>query len=193
MKILFQLPLVLSLFSLSCTGDPVGPATNEEFYPLSIGDWWDETMVRYDSNRKPVWSGTYHHEVYGTGTGSDGILWYQMGDFQSYSKRPDGIWYVHGQSPDPHPATLVYKYPAHNGDRYGAYEVVSMNEIVRIDLGAFRSVLYRVHINEGERVCLDISVAPGIGRVLMNEISADTNGRLYVSAQWQLTAFHLQQ
>jgi hypothetical protein len=194
--------LLLSILSLSCSESTEPESTT--FIPLNIGNKWQYKVTDFDS------TGNVINQIYGTrtiykDTVVNGIRWYAYtGDFRGNwnTNKSDGYWVF--IEPDSvfsinDTSWIVYKFPTQVGDVYGSAdhptEVVSTNESILVPAGNFRTIHYRIELDDiilySYYVSFDSYVCPGLGIVKTVQMGKKYDGTKFVAMKSELESYSI--
>jgi hypothetical protein len=199
--------LLSSILFLSCSESTEPDSSTFSFIPLTIGNKWEYKVTHFDS------TGNVTNQIYGTrtifkDTVVKGITWYAYtGDFRGNwnTNKSDGYWvFIEPDSVSSINDTswIVYKFPTHLGDIYGSTdhptEVVSTNESISVPAGNFRTIHYRIELDDiiffnYLGVSFDSYVCPGLGIVKTMQIGKKYDGTKFVVWQSELTNHNIKQ
>lgn len=179
----------MSLITYSCSteNDPLGFANpSGDIFPLQIGNKWDYVSLYFDSKSELIDSSFDSEEIISSYE-KDGKEWFSFASswFQ-YSKQTDGIWVKHTQAPDEAQPELVYKFPTYQFENYSNVTVISMDKTIKIGLGYYRTIQYRLSIDDGYT---DLFLCPGIGLIARTKVKKDSNGKFYLARKKELLSY----
>jgi len=197
--------LLLSILILSCSESTEPDSSTFSFIPLTIGNKWEYKVTDFDS------TGNVINQIYGTRTIFEdtvvkGITWYAYtGDFRGNwnTNKSDGYWvFVEGDSGQSINDTswIEYKFPTQVGEVYGnpdyPTEVVSTNEIISVPAGSFRTIHYRIQLDDiifynFLGVSFDSYVCPGLGIIKTMQIGKRYDGTKFVVYQNELASYDI--
>ncbi len=181
--------LVFSLILVACSSENnpiIHQGKNGEIYPLAIGNKWEYSRTIHEPQFNIHSKDTISREIYSSYL-KNGVEWFGIAySFFQISKQSDGIWVQHTQSPNEPTPSLMYKYPTFSGDSYSHWKVISIEKIIKIGLGYFRTIHYRFLLDSETNEYEDFFLCPGIGIIKYHLVRKDNSGKYYISVDQEL-------
>ncbi len=171
------------LIIISCSDNSTkskdGPIQSKDLIPLKIGNYWkykirtfdkDSNQIRFDNDELVI---EQEIEVFGDTT-IDGEKFYGMdhwidrGKYQYFANKDDGVYgFQDNFELGVDSISLYYKYPAFVSDKYnvngGLIEIISTNEAVKVPVGEFNCIVYKITDKKG--IIVKFYISPGTGYV----------------------------
>ncbi|MGA9292291.1 MAG: hypothetical protein WBV81_06845 [Ignavibacteriaceae bacterium] len=193
-SLLIFLLISFTLFMLSSckkSNNPVGPSeTQQQIWPLKIGNTWGYHVVIFDSTGKISNYGNTSISI-STDTAASNETWYKIYNSSTgvyYTDRSDGLWMMSNGL-----QTILYKYPCNVGDVWHFFAdsviVASKDTIVNTSLNKYTCYLYRIFYN-GKPV-VDDYLSPGVGLVAEDYYSSMNSGKVYIKNSLSLISITL--
>ena len=191
-KEIFFLTFSILLFSCSSESNPIIHfEENGKIYPLEIGNKWVYKQIYFDKNSKPIDTSNVSIEI-GSSYEKDGQLWFsRIASWWQYSNQVDGLWTKHTQAPSEAIPYLEYKYPTYEGEKYSNFNVISVNKIIKIGLGYFRTIQYRFSIDAENEGYTDSFLSPGIGLIKFCKIKRNIDCKPYIAMEQELLSYDI--
>lgn len=186
----------LLLFYSGCKDTATEPTTNEQFYPLQIGNYWNYRLLKYDSLGNLTDNSIVLPERILRDTVINGEKWFllnvmgylSMVDIP-YINKSNGLHTWSGRN-----AEIVYKYPANIGDVCGdSLKIVGINQRTTTIAGDFTCVVYKKEKYDPTLfwIYYNTFIAPGYGKVKVEYFQSIDRVKWYKIGEYNLDNFKL--
>jgi hypothetical protein len=158
----------------------VNPTTETvEIVPLKVGNWWSYQTTVYDTSGDIV--STHIDSIFVVkDTLVNGKKYFILSTGVMRWNNDSGLWIPF--TPD---STLLYKYPAQVGDKYGInLKVICKDSSIVVPKGSFKSYGY------SGAVATDF-VSPGVGLIKEEWYKNNSIGIKYIYQKQELLDYHL--
>ena len=193
-SLLTFLLICFSLFMLSSckkSNNPVSPSdTQQQLWPLKIGNSWDYHVVVFDSTGKVSDYGNTSLSI-SSDTVAGNETWYNVynnGTGIYYTNRSDGLWIMSNGL-----QTILYKYPGNTGNSWyffaDSVTIESTDTLVSTTLNKYICYLYRIFY-KGKPIADDY-LSPGVGLVAEDYYSSTISGQVYLKNSLSLISISL--
>lgn len=193
------LPISCSDNSTKSTDDPI---QSKDLIPLKIGNYWKYEIRTFDKDSNQIQFDTgelvieQEIEVF-RDTMINGDKYYGIehlvdkSKHQYFANKEDGVYGFqdHFELGIDDSISLYFKYPASVGDIYnfieGSIEIISTNETVKVLVGEFNCIVYKITDKKGVLVKFYISPGTGYVKIYFNGTTLD-GGDLSDIFIWEL-------
>ena len=201
-SILITLLLSIALLALSSCkkSNPVStPTTQQQTFPLAIGNTWLTLYTIYDTTGSMMGTISDTARV-ASDTVVSGETWYFISSQVSkgpiyYANEANGVWELTLGSSSP---TLLYKYPANVGDTWSVQgsgfsfnqgSLHSNNASITVPKGTYACYDYRML--ENSQLIEEAYFYAGVGVVQLDSYSSTNSGRSYLRVHGELVSSSL--
>lgn len=189
---------------VSCKNEsPVSPNLPEFLFPLKVGNWEVLRTSTFDTTGTEWYP--FNDSIYvfaDTIIASDHWFLTTYGNYFAFTNKSDGVWgckidwnYFQGGYYF-YPASLLFKYPANEGDQWevhpdtSSWSLVSKSASIQVPHGLHTCYLYKLtEAFFDQRI--DYYVEPGVGIVAEKHYSRTDSGREYLRQSSVLVSYRL--
>ena len=181
----------LFMFSSCKKNNPVSPLeTQQQIWPLKIGNTWGYHVVIFDSTGTVSNYGNTSLSI-SSDTVAGNETWYKISNNSTgiyYTNRSDGFWIMSNGL-----QTIIYKYPGNAGDMWHFFAdsviIESKDTLVTTSLNKYTCYLYRIFY--GGKPIEDDYLSPGVGLVAEDYYSSTISGQVYLKSSMSLISIAL--
>lgn len=186
---------------VACNSGNEPEDSKKQLIPLAKGNSWSYVQTTFDTTGKAS-TAVYHIE---DKVDSDTIIsnekWYHSEGYPSsvwITNRNNGLWHFakSGASPLIKKDTLilVFSYPTKVGDKFGTYQVISLDVDVKVPAGTFSCIHYSYYVPNPTNSWysgFEYFITPGLGIVKWQQVGKLSSGSKWIVYKSELTNYNI--